>query len=183
MGLAESVELVDQPFRMNPAQRMVCDPELASAVGDDDGSADEALRCNRAPQRPFGCNLNRVWIDLEGGDAEPLQMRHEGPVIGKTPFRTGCEQADGYLGGIVIAHVIESRRVDDIVRLSGPQQFEEIKPALRARRCKPGEAIVADMCAIGVLGLVPCASVIDLIQDAELRPARSTSPASLRKVS
>ena len=63
-------------------------------------------------------------------------MRHEGRAIGKAPFRIGGEQADSYLGQIMIAHVIEGRRVDDIVRLSGPQQFEEIKPALRARRCE-----------------------------------------------
>ena len=51
---AERIELMNEAFGMDPAERVLCDPELAGAIGDDDCAVQEPLFRNRAPQRGFG---------------------------------------------------------------------------------------------------------------------------------
>jgi hypothetical protein len=42
-------ELVHQPLRMDPAQRMPTDDELTGIIADDDGIAQEAMGVDAAP--------------------------------------------------------------------------------------------------------------------------------------
>jgi hypothetical protein len=68
--LAERIELVDETFRMHPAQCVVCNLELAGAIGDDHRAVQEALLRNRAPGCAFGCDLNWIGMNLEAGKAD-----------------------------------------------------------------------------------------------------------------
>lgn len=99
-------------------------------------------------------------MDFEAGEAERFQVHHESLAAGKAPLRLR-QEGDGGLRRPVIAHLIERGLVDDVILSPGPQQFEKIEPALRAGGCKKGEAIVADMGAKAVLGLMPCPSIVN----------------------
>ena len=87
-------------------------------------------------------------------------MGHEGVAAGKALLRLS-KAGDGCLGQLVLAHVGERSFVDHIVVAPGPQQLKKIQPALRAGGCKKGEAIVADMSAKAVLGLMPGARIVN----------------------
>ena len=50
--------------------------------------------------------------------------------------------------------------VDDVVGVAGPQQLEEVQPALAGRRAEPGEAVVADLRADAVDAAVARAGVV-----------------------
>ena len=49
MLIGESVQLVYQPFRVNPAQRVPPDLELARVIAQHDGVAQEFVRLDTAP--------------------------------------------------------------------------------------------------------------------------------------
>ncbi len=66
---------MDEPLGVNPAQRVLANVELTGAITDDHGLAQQAVRNDAAHERPFGGDLDRIGVDLEGGNAEPLQMR------------------------------------------------------------------------------------------------------------
>ena len=68
---------------MNPAQAMRADIELAGVVADDHGVGEQAMRLDAAPQSAFGGNQHGIGMDLEGGDAEPLQMSVPRRAIGE----------------------------------------------------------------------------------------------------
>ena len=55
----EGVQLVHQPFRMHPAQRVLTDVELSRAIAQYHRILQEAVRVNGAPERAFGGDLNR----------------------------------------------------------------------------------------------------------------------------
>ena len=83
MRFAERIELMDKPLRMHPAERMLRDPELARAIGDDHRAVQEALLRNRSPKGAFRCDPDRIGLDLKAGEAEPFQIGHEGFAAGK----------------------------------------------------------------------------------------------------
>ncbi len=114
---------------MDPAERVFRDPELASAIGDDDCTVQKPLFGNRAPQRGFGCDLDRIGLDRKVRKAEFLQMGHEGFAASEALLgvpKTG----DSRQGQIVLAHIIEGGPVDDVVVAPSPEQREKIQPAL-----------------------------------------------------
>ena len=45
--------------------------------------------------------------------------------------------------------------------MAGAQQVEEVEPALRTGGAEPGEAVVTDLRAEAILGLVPGTGVVD----------------------
>jgi hypothetical protein len=47
--VVEGVQLMHQPFRVNPAQRMPADVELPGVIAQHDGIAQEFVRLNAAP--------------------------------------------------------------------------------------------------------------------------------------
>ena len=67
--------------------------------------------------------------------------------------------------------------IDDVIAISGAQQFEEVETALRNRGCKPSEKSVADLRAEAFLALVARAGVIDA-DPARLRQTRPQHAAS-----
>ena len=60
----EGVELMHQPLRMNPAQTVPADLELAGIVADDHRFGEQAMRLDAAPQRALGGDLHRIGRHL-----------------------------------------------------------------------------------------------------------------------
>ena len=73
---------------------MKADVELAGAVRYDDGVVQQALRRDRAPQRPLAGDADGVGVHRERGDAERLEMRRPGRAIGKGLRHVIREPAD-----------------------------------------------------------------------------------------
>jgi hypothetical protein len=85
--IGEGVELVHQSLRVDPAQLMPADDELAGIIADHDGLAGETMGMNAAPQCALGGNLHRVWRDVQGADAEPRKMRLPCNLVGEICLR------------------------------------------------------------------------------------------------
>jgi hypothetical protein len=65
MRFAECIELMDEPLGMNPAERVLCNLELARAVGDDHRAVQEPLLRNQHKLRAYRWNLvDRYLNDL-----------------------------------------------------------------------------------------------------------------------
>ena len=109
---------------------MAADVELAGIVADDDGVRQQAMRLDAAPQCAFGGDLDRIWIDRERGDAEPVEMRQEGRLIGKAPVRMLGQAGDHVGRELALAHIGQRFGVDDVIIVTGTQQREEIAAAL-----------------------------------------------------
>ena len=158
--VGEGVELVDQALGMDPAQGVVADIELAGVVADDHGVGQEAVRLDAAPQRPLGGDQDRIGSDLEGGDAEPVEMCAPGRLIGEEPVRMFGQAGDHRCGERALAHVGQRLGIDDVIVVAGAQQLQEIEAALRVCGAEPGEVRVADLRAEAVRGLVARAGVV-----------------------
>ena len=108
-----------------------------------------------APQRAFGGDAHGVGEDLQVGNAQTLQMRLPGAVVGEATLRRGGQTADHRAGERTTAHVSQRRVVYDVVGVPGAQQVKEIEPALARAGAEPGEAVVADLRAEAVAAGVP----------------------------
>jgi hypothetical protein len=154
--------------------------------------ASGAMRLTTVSQ---GCHFvasdqHRIGRDLERGDAEPVEMGQPRRLVGEALGLMLREQPDDRAGERPVAHIGERLGVDDVIAMAGAQQFQEIEPALRAGGAEPGEAVVADLRAVPVPGLVAGPGVppsalpkgpSTVTQGAVASPARSTSCASTRK--
>ena len=90
LGVGERIEFVDQAFGVDPAQAMLADIELAGVVADDHGVGEQAMRLDAAPQSALGGDQHGIGMDLQGGDAEPLQMSVPGRAIGEDAILDVC---------------------------------------------------------------------------------------------
>ena len=85
-----------------------------------------------APQRPFGGDTDWIRCDLQCADVEAVEMRLPCGMIGKPcQLVHGQLMDDGPSQGTP-AHIVQRRFVDDIVRVPGAQQIEEVNPARTA---------------------------------------------------
>ena len=121
-------------------------------------------------------------MDLQGGDAEPLQMSVPGRAIGEDAILMFAQAGDDGAGERAGAHIGHGFVIDDVVAMPGAQQFEEVETPLRTGGPEPGEVRVADLGAEAVLGLVARPGVVDRDPAAFVKPARSTARASSRKL-
>jgi len=62
--IGKGVELMNEPFGMNPAERVFPDIELPGIVGQDDRAVEEAVGHDGSPQRAFGGDADRVGMNL-----------------------------------------------------------------------------------------------------------------------
>ena len=159
--VGEGVELVDQALGMDPTQAVLADVELAGVVADDHGVGEEAVRLDAAPQRRLGGDQHRVWIDLEGRDAERFEVGVPGVVIGEAAVGMLDQASDHWAGQCTLAHVGERLGIDDVIVMAGAQQLEEVEAALGAGGAEPGEVGVADLRAEAVRSFVARAGVVD----------------------
>ncbi len=72
-------------------------------------------------------------------------MRAPGFLISKAAVRMLNQASDHMRGERAFAHVAERLGVDDVVVVTGAQQFEEIETALGAGGAEPGEMRIADL--------------------------------------
>lgn len=100
-------------------------------------------------------------MHVEAGDAERGQMRRPRRPVGEVLGRMSGEQIDDFARQVVLAHVGETRRIDQMRGIAGVEQLQEVQSALGARGRKRRELVVADLRAHAVLGLVPRTGVID----------------------
>ena len=85
--------------------------------------------------------------------------------------------------GAQLPHVGEFLGVDHVIRVTCPEQFEEVEPAFAARRAEPGETVIADLRADGVGATMPRTGVVHRdplrrFQPGEIDPVRDPSAAT-----
>ena len=85
---------------------------------------------------PSVAMLHRVGRDLQSADAEAIEMRLPGGLIGKPCLWLRGQLADHRSGERAAAHVVQRRVVDHVVGVAGAQQVEEVQPALAGPVCR-----------------------------------------------
>jgi hypothetical protein len=70
----EADQLVHQTLRVDPAQAMFTDAELASIVGQDDRTLQQTMGLDAAPDRPFRGDLPGIRLHLELGNTGSIEM-------------------------------------------------------------------------------------------------------------
>ena len=130
MQIGEGVQLMHQPFGMYPAQRVVANGELARVVTHNDHLAQQPVRLDTAPQRPFGCDTDWIRCDLHCVDAEAVEMSLPGSLIGEPCLSMRGQLMNDCPRQGAAAHIVQRRFVDDVVSMPGAQQIEKVQPAL-----------------------------------------------------
>ena len=161
MLVVERIQLMHQPFRVNPAQRMPADVELPGVVAQNHGIAQKFVRLNAAPQRRFGGDPGRVRRDLQRVEAQPVEMCLPGGLVAEPCLRFSLQTGDRGRWQALVSHVVVSGVVEHVVSVAGAEQIEEVQPALRGPRAEPGEPLIADLRAKPVLPGMPRAGVVN----------------------
>jgi hypothetical protein len=117
--VGERVKLVYQPLRMDPAQRMVADSELAGVVADNYSLLQKTVHLDAAPQRAFGRDLHRIGCRRQLRDPKLVKMRLPGSGIGKPLVRVCRGAGDDGLGKCSLAHIAQRGIVDHVISVSG----------------------------------------------------------------
>jgi hypothetical protein len=135
LRVRESIQLVYQPFRMNPAQRVLANVELTGIVAQHHGALQKAMRMDAAPLSPLGGDQHRVLDDRQtrrGGrdDAKAVQMRLPRRLINEARVASIGQTRDQGAGQSTAAQVAERRLVHHVVGMSRPQQIKKVQPGL-----------------------------------------------------
>jgi hypothetical protein len=171
---------VDETLGMDPAQGVLAEGELAGIVADDHRPGQQAMRLDRTPERTLGGEACWPEAALHAAEAEPLKVRLPGHLVREDALRMAIQAGDHRPGQGTLAHVSQGLSVHDVVAVSGPQQLEEVQPALAGRGAEPGEMVIADLRADAIPRPVPRPGVVTVTQPALSSPARSTSWLSSR---
>src|SRR5215468_5531408 len=158
--VGECVELVNEAFRVNPAQGVQADIELTCVIANDHGVGEKAMGFDASPQRTFGGDQYRIGSDIEGRDAEPVEMGVPGGLVGEISVGMIEKAGDHRASQRSLAHVSDRLIVNHIIAVAGAQHLKEVEAALGARGAEPSEVVVANLCAKAVGGLVACAGVV-----------------------
>ena len=154
-------QLVDEAFGVNPAQRMDADAKLAGVIGNDDGVRQQPLMADRAPQRVFAGDQDRIGGDVQVGQVQRLQMPL--PVLGprENTLLVIRELADGDLRELAVFHIVERRVVDHIKRSATAQPRQKRQARFARAGAKHREGIGADLCGVAALAGVARPGVVD----------------------
>src|SRR5215468_10514390 len=158
--VGECVELVNEAFRVNPAQGVQADIELTCVIANDHGVGEKAMGFDASPQRTFGGDQYRIGSDIEGRDAEPVEMGVPGGLVGEISVGMIEKAGDHRASQRSLAHVSDRLIGNHIIAVAGAQHLKEVEAALGARGAEPSEVVVANLCAKAVGGLVACAGVV-----------------------
>ena len=131
MLVGEGVQLMHQPFRMHPAQRVLADVELPGVIAQHHGVAQEFVRLNAAPQCALGGDLHRIGRDVQRGEAEPVEMRQPCLLISEACLRFGHQAGDQRRRQSMLSHIAVGCVVEHVIGMAGAQQIEEVQPAFR----------------------------------------------------
>ncbi len=88
------------------------------------------MRLDAAPQSALGGDQRGIGIDLEGRDAEPVEMSVPGRPIGEDAILMFAQAGDDGSGERAGAHIGQGFVIDDVIAMSGAQQLEEVEAAL-----------------------------------------------------
>jgi hypothetical protein len=135
MQIREAVQLMHQPFRMNPAQRVLANGELTGVVAQHHGVLQQPMRMDAAPHSPLGGDQHRVLDDGQPGlcgrdDAKPVQMRLPCRLINEARLIGLSQACDQRASQSATAHIAKRRLVHHVVGMSGTQQINEVQPGL-----------------------------------------------------
>ena len=121
MQICEGVQLMHQPFGVNPAQSMTADGELAGIIPYTQyhGIAEEAVGLDAAPLGAFGGDQYRIGCGGQGGETEPVEVSRAGGLIGEDRFRLPRQTGDQRRGQSAAAHVFERRANHHEVGMAG----------------------------------------------------------------
>ena len=140
MRVVERIQLMHQPFGVNPPQRVMSDVELACVIAQHDGVAEELVRLDAAPQGSLDGDLNRIRRDVQLDEAEPIEMDEPCCLIGKACLCFSHQLSDQRRGQGMLAHVAISRVVEHVIGMARAQQFKEIQPAFGCTGAEPEPA-------------------------------------------
>ena len=87
-------------------------------------------------------------------------MAHPDHLVGEAAHPGRLQTGDDGAGETTSAHVGQGRVIDQVVIVAGPEQFQEVPPALGRAGGKPGEMVVADLRAHAVARLMAGAGVV-----------------------
>ena len=134
--IGEGVQLVHQPFGMDPAQRVPAHRELPGIVAQHHGITQEVVRVDAAPDGAFGGDLHRVWRRAQNGEAKPVEMRRPCGLIGKGRFRLLSQPGDQGGGGVILSrgHAAEALAWTDRVMTRLGLTLNRTKTCLRDAR-------------------------------------------------
>ena len=90
---------------MDPAQGVVLEHELPGVVGQDHGVGQQPMSLERAPQRAFGGDADRVARDLQVSDGEPPEMLPPRRLVGEVPVGMVGQGFDDRASQGALAHV------------------------------------------------------------------------------
>jgi hypothetical protein len=124
---------------MNPAQGVQADIELTCVIANDHGVGEKAMGFDAPPQRTFGGDQYRIGSDLEGRDAERVEMGVPGGLVGEISVGMIEKAGDHRASQRSLAHVSDRLVVNHIIAVAGTQQFKEVEAALGARGAEPSE--------------------------------------------
>jgi hypothetical protein len=137
------------------------DAELPGLVADDHRVPEQAMGVDAAPERALGGELDRIGGHRQPCEAGRLQVRPPRRFVGEALGRRPLEPVDDGAGEVVRPHVGQGRRVDDVVAVIGPQQREEVAPALGPAGGEERAAVVAELRGHAVPGAVSGTGVVD----------------------
>lgn len=147
-------QLVQQPFGMDPTQRVCTNPKLPGIVGDDHRVSNQAMMADGAPYAGLSERPKRLRV--EDVDAMFGEMLEEGHPVGKSQRFMGVQPGSKGRVDLPVFQQRESGVVENIVLIVTAQQGEEVQTRLRRRRSKGCEMLAANMrrmeIAVGVTG-------------------------------
>jgi len=151
-------QLVQQAFRMDPAERMGADPELSGIVGDDHRIADQTMMANGTPDTGLGKRTNDVPV--ENVDAMFGQMLKKRNLIGKALRFLPLQRLQKNRVHLPVFQKGEGGIVENVVLIIAAQQ-SQVQPRLRWRRSKGGEIFAADMRRMKIAVGMPGTGIVD----------------------
>ena len=107
------------------AQGVLENVELTGIIGDDHGVGQQAAGDDGSDHGRLGDPPT-----LTGAEAEAVQVGLPGRILGKAPGSGGEQSGDDAFRHAVFNQVGQRRGVDHVVGVTGPEQVEEVQPAL-----------------------------------------------------
>ena len=83
-----------------------------------------------APQGSLGRNRDRIVIDLESRNPNPVEMRRPGGFIGEEPVGMFGQAGDYRPGERTSAHIGQRLGIDHIILMAGAEPIKEVAAAL-----------------------------------------------------
>jgi hypothetical protein len=141
MAVIERLQLMNQPFRMNPTQAMREDIELARIIADDDHVCCDMQTGESTQQGTLGGDLEFERC----ADAKRFQVRAPCLLIREDGVGMPAQDIPACRGHPLFFHVCQRVAVNHILGLPGLQNLKAVDPVFRVAGRETGEMLIADM--------------------------------------